>query len=139
MVINCPALAGSLLESELFGVEKGVATGVESRSGRFEAAQGGTVFLDEIGDMELAAQAKILRVLEEKTVERVGGRKTIPVDVRILAATNHDLKADIEGGSFRRDLYHRLNTLSIVLPPLRERREDIAVLVDQAQADIARE
>ena len=138
MVVNCPALPGSLLESELFGVEKGVATGVEPRIGRFEAADGGTLLLDEIGDMDQTAQAKILRVLEERKVERLGGRKPVAVDVRILAATNHDLKADIEEGTFRRDLYHRLNTVTLTLPPLRERREDILLLAGHFLADSAR-
>jgi DNA-binding NtrC family response regulator len=130
VVVNCPALPGTLLEAELFGVEKGVATGVEARTGRLELAQGGTLLLDEVGDMDPAAQAKILRFLEEKAVERVGGRERIELDVRVLASTNHDLNADIEKGAFRRDLYHRLNTVTIHLPSLRDRRDDIPLLVD---------
>jgi len=130
VAVNCPGLPGSLLESELFGVEKGVATGVEPRPGRFETAEGGTLLLDEIGDMSQAAQAKILRVLEEKTVERLGGREPLPLDIRMLASTNHDLKADMAKGAFRRDLYHRLNTVTVTLPPLRKRREDIPLLVE---------
>jgi transcriptional regulator with PAS, ATPase and Fis domain len=129
VAVNCPALPGSLLEAELFGVEGGVATGVERRAGKFEAAQRGTLFLDEVGDMDGAAQAKIRRVLQEKVIERVGGRTTIPLDVRIVAATHHDLEADVTSGSFRRDLYHRLNVLRLNLPPLRERTEDIPILV----------
>jgi transcriptional regulator with GAF, ATPase, and Fis domain len=122
--VNCPALPGSLLESELFGVEKGVATGVEPRKGRFQMAQGGTLLLDEIGDMSATAQAGILRVLEEKKVEPIGARTPVDLDARILASTNHDLETDIEKGTFRRDLYHRINTVKIELPPLRDRRED---------------
>jgi transcriptional regulator with GAF, ATPase, and Fis domain len=130
VVVNCPALPDSLLESELFGVEKGEATGVEPRPGRFETAHGGTLLLDEIGDMGLNAQAEILRVLEERMVERIGGREPIRLDVRILASTNHDLKQDMEQGTFRRDLYHRLNTLTLVVPPLRERRDDVGQLAE---------
>jgi len=129
-IVNCPALAGSLFESELFGVEKGVATGVEPRPGRLEMADGGTLLLDEIGDLDPAAQAKLLRFLQDKTVDRVGGRKPQPVDVRVLAATNHDLASDMARGAFRRDLYHRLNVVTVNLPPLRERGEDIALLVE---------
>jgi Nif-specific regulatory protein len=129
-VVNCPALQGSLLEAELFGVEKGVATGVNARPGRLEAAQGTTLLLDEIGDMSLAAQAEILRFVEDKTIERLGGRRPVRrVDVRILAATDHDLRADIDRGMFRADLFHRLNALHISLPPLSERRDDIPLLV----------
>lgn len=130
VVVNCPALPGTLLESELFGVEKGVATGVEPRQGRFEAADGGTIFLDEIGDMDASAQSKILRALQEHTIEKVGGRRPIELDVRVLAATNHDLKARVEQGTFRRDLYHRLNVITVTIPPLRERREDIPLLAE---------
>jgi len=130
VVINCPALPGGLLEAELFGVEKGVATGVEPRPGLFEVARGGTLLLDEIGDLDTGAQAKILRVLQDKAVTAVGGRTPVAVDVRILAATNHDLEADVVGGRFRRDLFHRLNVFSIAIPPLRERREDIPSLVE---------
>jgi transcriptional regulator with PAS, ATPase and Fis domain len=129
VAINCAALPESLLESELFGIERGVATGVEARTGRFEGAQGGTIFLDEIGDMPLPLQAKLLRVLQEREIERVGGRKRIPIDVRVLAATNARLPEKISQGEFREDLYYRLRVVEIALPPLRERREDIPRLV----------
>jgi len=125
VAINCAALPETLLESELFGIERGVATGVEARSGRFETANGGTLFLDEVGDMPLALQAKLLRVLQEREIERVGGRKRIPIDVRVLAATNARLPEKITRGEFREDLYYRLRVIEIALPPLRERREDI--------------
>ncbi|HWP91310.1 MAG TPA: sigma 54-interacting transcriptional regulator [Thermodesulfobacteriota bacterium] len=126
--INCAALPETLLESELFGIEKGVATGVEKRVGKIEMANGGTLFLDEIGDMSLVAQAKLLRVLQERKMEKVGGRNTIQVDVRVIAATNKDLKNDIQKGSFREDLYYRLNVVHIHMPPLRETKEDIPTL-----------
>ncbi|HEV8117449.1 MAG TPA: sigma 54-interacting transcriptional regulator [Thermoanaerobaculia bacterium] len=125
VAINCAALPESLLESELFGIERGVATGVEARAGRFEVANGGTLFLDEVGDMPLALQAKLLRVLQEREIERVGGRRRVPIDVRVLAATNARLPEKISAGEFREDLYYRLRVVEIVLPPLRERREDI--------------
>jgi len=125
VAINCAALPETLLESELFGIERGVATGVEARMGRFESAQGGTAFLDEIGDMPLALQAKLLRVLQEREIERVGGRRRIPINVRVLAATNARLPEKIARGEFREDLYYRLRVVEIALPPLRERREDI--------------
>ncbi len=128
VAINCAALPETLLESELFGIERGVATGVEARLGRFESAQGGTIFLDEIGDMPLSLQAKLLRVLQEREIERVGGRRRIPIDVRVLAATNALLTEKIAAGEFREDLYYRLRVVEIVLPPLRERREDIPKL-----------
>lgn len=128
VAINCAALPESLLESELFGIERGVATGVERRIGKFEEASGGTLFLDEIGDLSLSAQAKILRVLQEKTVEHVGGRKTIPVDVRIIAATNKDLEREIKNGNFREDLFYRLKVIHIEMPPLRQIPEDIPLL-----------
>jgi transcriptional regulator with GAF, ATPase, and Fis domain len=125
VAINCAALPETLLESELFGIERGVATGVEARAGRFETADGGTLFLDEIGDMPLPLQAKLLRVLQEREIEHVGGRKRIPIDVRVLAATNARLPERIARGEFREDLYYRLRVVEIHLPPLRERREDI--------------
>lgn len=129
VAINCAAFPETLLESELFGIERGVATGVEPRLGKFEAAQGGTVFLDEIGDIPTTLQAKLLRVLQEREIEKLGGRRRIPVDVRILAATHRDLEAMIDTGEFRLDLYYRLRVVQIALPPLRERREDIPKLV----------
>jgi two-component system response regulator HydG len=129
VAINCAALPETLLESELFGIERGVATGVEARAGRFEAAQGGTLFLDEIGDMPLALQSKLLRVLQEREIERVGGRRRVPIDVRVLAATHARLLERIASGEFREDLYYRLRVVEIGLPPLRERREDIPRLV----------
>ena len=129
VAINCAALPETLLESELFGIERGVATGVEARPGRFETADGGTLFLDEIGDMPPALQAKLLRVLQEREIERVGGRKRLPIDVRVLAATHARLPERIARGEFREDLYYRLRVVEIVLPPLRERREDIPRLV----------
>jgi len=128
--LNCAALPDSLVESELFGIEKGVATGVEARIGKFEAATGGTLLLDEIGDLNLVAQAKILRVLQEKTVERVGGKKPISIDTRVLAATNKDLEAEIKQRAFREDLYYRLNVIHIHLPALREIPEDIPLLAN---------
>lgn len=131
MVINCVAIPETLLESELFGYEKGAFTGAVSRKlGKVEQAHGGTVFLDEIGDMPLSIQAKLLRLLQEKKIERLGGSKPISVDVRIIAATNRDLEAAVSEGSFRDDLYYRLKVVTITLHPLRERREDIPFLVD---------
>ena len=127
--INCAALPEPLLESELFGIERGVATGVEPRLGKFEVASGGTLFLDEIGDMPLSLQAKLLRVLQEREIERVGGRRRLPIDVRVLAATHARLPERISRGEFREDLYYRLRVVEIPLPPLRERREDIPKLV----------
>src|SRR5436309_18440 len=129
VAINCAALPETLLESELFGIERGVATGVEARPGKFELARGGTVFLDEVGDIPLALQAKLLRVLQEREIEKLGGRRRIPIDVRILSATHRSLEEMIESGSFRQDLYYRLKVVEIVLPPLRERKEDIPKLV----------
>lgn len=129
VAINCAALPETLLESELFGIERGVATGVEARPGKFELARGGTVFLDEVGDIPLALQAKLLRVLQEREVEKLGGRRRIPIDVRILSATHRGLEEMIERGEFRQDLYYRLKVVEIVLPPLRERKDDIPKLV----------
>ena len=127
--VNCAALQENLLESELFGHEKGAFTGADKqRIGRFEQADGGTLFLDEIGDMSPNTQAKILRVLQEHEFERLGGTRTLKVDVRLIAATNRDLTAMVEAGSFREDLYYRLNVVAIEMPPLRERKEDIAAL-----------
>lgn len=130
VALNCAALPESLVESELFGIEKGVATGVERRIGKFETANGGTLFLDEIGDLSLSAQAKILRALQEGVIERVGGRKEIPVDIRVLAATNKDLESEIKKGNFRRDLYYRLKVIHIEMPALREIPEDIPLLAN---------
>lgn len=128
-VINCVAIPETLLESELFGYEKGAFTGASSRRiGKIELAQRGTVFLDEIGDMPLAIQAKILRLLQEKTIERLGGGDAIPVDVRIIAATNRDLEKAVREGTFREDLYFRLKVVTLMLPPLRERHDDIPLL-----------
>ena len=131
LVINCVAIPETLLESELFGYEKGAFTGAAHRRiGKIEQASGGTVFLDEIGDMPLSIQAKILRLLQEKSIERLGGRSTIPVNVRIIAATNRDLESAIVKGRFREDLYYRLKVVSIFLPPLKDRLEDIPALTD---------
>jgi len=128
--VNCAALVDTLLESELFGIEKRVATGVDRREGKFEQANGGTLFLDEIGDMSLATQAKVLRAMQNRRIERVGGREMIEVDVRIVAATNADLDRAVREGRFREDLFYRLNVVTIEIPPLRERREDIPHFVD---------
>lgn len=130
VTVNCAAIPENLLESELFGHERGSFTGaLERRLGKFELADGGTLFLDEIGCMSAAMQAKLLRVLEDRIIERLGGEKGIPVDVRIISATNIDFKKEIEAGKFRHDLYYRLNVLPINLPPLRERKEDIPLFV----------
>ncbi|WP_293749392.1 sigma-54 dependent transcriptional regulator [uncultured Paraglaciecola sp.] len=130
--VNCGAIPGELLESELFGHEKGAFTGaVSSRKGRFELAEGGTLFLDEIGDMPLQMQVKLLRVLQERTYERVGGTKPIKCDVRVIAATHRDLEVMIEDGQFREDLYYRLNVFPIDSPALRERKEDIPLLLQE--------
>ncbi len=128
VALNCSTLPENLVESELFGIEKGVATGVDKRAGRFEAAHGGTLFLDEIADLSFSAQAKILRALQERQVERVGGRTPVTVDVRILAATNKDLEQEISKGHFRDDLFYRLNVVHIRTPALREIKEDIPLL-----------
>lgn len=128
-VINCVAIPETLLESELFGYERGAFTGANTRKiGKIEQANGGTVFLDEIGDMPLGLQAKILRLLQEKSIERIGGRETIPVNVRIIAATNRNLEKAMEEGTFREDIYFRLKVVTVQLPPLRERAGDISLL-----------
>jgi Nif-specific regulatory protein len=126
MAINCAALTESLLETEMFGYEKGAFTGaMNQKAGRIEEAAGGTLFLDEVGELAPALQAKLLRVLQEREFERVGGTRSVKADIRLIAASNRNLKEEVENGSFRTDLYFRLNVVSIVLPPLRERREDI--------------
>ena len=137
--VNCAAIPSELIESELFGHEEGAFTGAtEQRIGKFEQAHEGTLFLDEIGDMSLSAQAKVLRVLQENKIQRVGGDRNIDVDVRIVAATNKDLMAEIEDGSFREDLYHRIGVILIDVPPLRERRDDIPLLTRHIADDLAR-
>ncbi len=128
VAVNCAALPESLIEAELFGIEKGVATGVDRRVGRIESASGGTLFLDEIGDLSMTAQAKLLRVLQEREVEWVGGRKPVPVDIRLVAATNKELSREIEAGRFRQDLFFRLNIVHLKMAALREMRGDIALL-----------
>ena len=138
--VNCAAIPEELIESELFGHVRGAFTGaVADRRGKFEAADGGTIFLDEIGDMTLKTQAKVLRVLQEQTLEPVGGTQRIKLDARVLAATNKDLQAEIRGGRFREDLYFRLNVIPIFVPPLRARQEDVPVLADHFMAEFARE
>ena len=138
--VNCAAIPEELIESELFGHVRGAFTGaVADRRGKFELAHGGTIFLDEIGDMSLKTQAKVLRVLQEQVVEAVGGSARIRVDARVVAATNKDLTAEIRSGGFREDLYFRLNVIPIVVPPLRERQEDIPVLANHFMAMLARE
>jgi len=129
IAVNCAAIPEALLEAELFGIEKGTATGVAARIGKFELAHGGTLFLDEIGDMSLPLQAKLLRVLQSQSFERVGGRETLKVDVRVVAATNRDLEKAMTEEKFRQDLYYRLNVMTISLPPLRERLEDLPLLI----------
>lgn len=138
--VNCAAIPSELIESELFGYEKGAFTGAtKQRIGKFEQADGGTLFLDEIGDMSLSAQAKVLRALQENKITRVGGDKEIKINVRVIAATNKDLKREIADGNFREDLYHRLNVIPIHVPPLSERREDIALLAEKFLGDISQE
>jgi Nif-specific regulatory protein len=139
IALNCAAIPESLVEAELFGIEKGVATGVERRVGKFEAAHGGTLFLDEIGDLSLVAQAKLLRALEERAIERVGGRRAIAVDARILAATNKNLENEVKKGSFREDLYYRLKVIHLHMPALREIKEDIPLLTNFLMAQYCRE
>jgi two-component system nitrogen regulation response regulator NtrX len=137
--VNCAAIPNELIESELFGHEKGSFTGaVQKRIGRFELANNGTLFLDEVGDMSHQAQAKVLRAIEDGRIERVGGGKKIDVDVRIIAATNKNLKEEIEKENFREDLYHRLNVIPLNIPPLRERLEDIPILIEHFANDITK-
>ncbi len=136
VALNCSAIPETIFESEMFGIEKGVATGVMMRIGKIEQANGGTLFFDEIGDMPLSSQAKILRVIEDRLIDKVGGRKPMPVDIRIVAATNTDLREAVRKGTFREDLFYRLNVIHLQVPPLRERKGDIVVLakffLDQA-------
>jgi nitrogen regulation protein NR(I) len=140
LIINCVAIPDTLLESELFGYEKGAFTGATHRRvGKIEQASGGTIFLDEIGDMPMNLQAKMLRLLQEKSVERLGGRETIPVDVRIIAATNRDLETLITQGRFREDLYYRLKVITILLPPLSDRKDDIVLLSEHFMARYSKE
>jgi nitrogen regulation protein NR(I) len=140
LIINCVAIPETLLESELFGYEKGAFTGaINRRVGKFEQAHGGTVFLDEIGDMPFSIQAKILRLLQERSIERLGGREPIPVDVRIIAATNRDLEAALAQGRFREDLYYRLKVVTLWLPPLKGRGQDITLLAEYFLARFAQE
>jgi two-component system nitrogen regulation response regulator NtrX len=138
--VNCAAIPEELIESELFGHVKGAFTGaLADRRGKFEMADGGTLFLDEIGDMSLKTQAKVLRALQEQVVEPVGGTNHVRVDVRVLAATNKELTAEIRAGRFREDLYFRLNVIPIDVPPLRDRADDIPLLAEHFTADLARE
>lgn len=138
--VNCAAIPGELIESELFGHEKGAFTSaIKQRIGKFEQAEGGTLFLDEIGDMSITAQAKVLRALQENRITRVGGEKDIKVNVRILAATNKDLRKEIEANNFREDLFHRLSVILIHVPPLNERKDDIPLLVNSFSAAICEE
>jgi DNA-binding NtrC family response regulator len=140
VIVNCVALSESLLESELFGHEKGAFTGAhQTKKGKFEVANGGTVFLDEIGDMPLGLQAKLLRVLQDHTFERVGGTRPIRVDIRVIAATNRDLDGAVRDGRFREDLFYRMNVVRITLPPLRERLEDLPALTARFVAKYAAE
>ncbi len=139
VAVNCAAIPEELIESELFGHEKGAFTGAETaQAGKFELADGGTLFLDEIGDMSLKTQAKILRILQEQSFERVGGRKTMTVDVRVIAATNKNLPEEIENGNFREDLYYRLKVFPLEVPPLRTRGNDIALLISDFVNSLAK-
>lgn len=136
--VNCAAIPSELIESELFGHEKGAFTSaIRQRQGKFEQADGGTLFLDEIGDMSLPAQAKVLRALQENRITRVGGEKEIPVNVRVVAATNKDLRKEISTGNFREDLYHRLGVILIHVPPLTDRKDDIPLLAEKFLKDLA--
>ena len=138
--VACAALPENLLESELFGYEKGAFTGaMERKPGRFELANGGTIFLDEIGDLTLATQVKLLRVLQEKEIERLGGTQTVKIDVRIICATHRDLEKMVKDGKFREDLFYRINVFPIFLPPLRDRKEDIPLLIDHFYHKFAKE
>ena len=138
--MNCAAIPSELIESELFGHVKGAFTSAnKDRAGKFEAANGGTIFLDEIGDMSLSAQAKVLRALQENRIQRVGSDKDIKVDVRVVAATNKDLKKEIADGKFREDLYHRLAVILIEVPSLNDRRDDIPLLINYFTEKIANE
>src|SRR5213079_810670 len=140
VAINCAAIPETLIENELFGHERGAFTGAgDRRLGKFELASSGTVFLDEIGELPLAVQGKLLRVIEEKVVDRIGGRAPVPVDVRVVAATNRDLKADVESGKFRRDLFFRLAVFPLEIPPLRDRENDIALLAKHFAAQLGKE
>jgi two-component system nitrogen regulation response regulator NtrX len=136
--VNCAAIPEELIESELFGHEKGAFTGAtDKKRGKFDLANEGTIFLDEVADMSLKAQAKVLRILQEKKFERVGGNRLIPTDVRVLAATNKDLEKEMEEGRFRQDLYYRLNVIPLTVPPLRDRKEDIPLLARRFLSDFA--
>jgi two-component system nitrogen regulation response regulator NtrX len=138
--VNCAAIPEELIESELFGHVRGAFTGaVADRRGKFELADGGTIFLDEIGDMSLKTQAKVLRVLQEQTIDAVGGKTTTRIDVRVIAATNKDLPTEIKAGTFREDLYYRLNVIPVFVPPLRDRKEDVPLLAEHFMAELARE
>ncbi|HYY94510.1 MAG TPA: sigma-54 dependent transcriptional regulator [Pyrinomonadaceae bacterium] len=140
VAVNCAAIPETLIESELFGHERGAFTGAtERRPGKFELASGGTIFLDEIGELPLSAQSKLLRAIEEKVVDRVGGRAPVPVDVRVVAATNRDLQTAAEAGEFRRDLYFRLAVFPVEIPPLRERGDDVVLLAKHFAAQLGRE
>src|SRR6476646_7832781 len=140
VIVHCAALSPQLLESELFGHEKGAFTGAaQRRIGRFEQADGGTLFLDEIGEIDAATQVKLLRVLSERTLERVGSNQTVKVDVRVIAATNKNLRKLVDEGKFREDLYFRLNVVKIEMPPLRTRREDIVLLAGSFLKEFAKD
>ena len=138
--VNCAAIPSELIESELFGHERGAFTSaIKQRKGKFEQADGGTLFMDEIGDMSLSAQAKVLRALQERKISRVGSDRDIEVDVRVIAATNKNLEAEIRNGNFREDLYHRIGVILIKVPPLRERKGDVAILINYFLESICRE